>query len=75
MIANLKVGKTIKALANLTTPQTPQTPLQSRRLKQAQQRNTPTPTTKICRQKGHNLAPIKKLPWMGHTLRISHSGQ
>ena len=26
MIANLKVGKTIKALANLTTPQTPQTP-------------------------------------------------
>ena len=25
MIANLKVGKTIKALANLTTPQTPQT--------------------------------------------------
>ena len=26
MIANLKVSKTIKALANLTTPQTPQTP-------------------------------------------------
>ncbi len=26
MIANLKVGKTIKALANLTTPLTPQTP-------------------------------------------------
>ena len=26
MVANLKVGKTIKALANLTTPQTPQTP-------------------------------------------------
>ena len=26
MIANLKVGKNIKALANLTTPQTPQTP-------------------------------------------------
>ena len=26
MIADLKVGKTIKALANLTTPQTPQTP-------------------------------------------------
>ena len=26
MIANLKVGKTTKALANLTTPQTPQTP-------------------------------------------------
>ena len=26
MIANLKVGKTIKAIANLTTPQTPQTP-------------------------------------------------
>ena len=26
MIANLKVGKTIKALANLTTPQTPFTP-------------------------------------------------
>ena len=25
MIANLKVGKTIKALANLTTPQTTQT--------------------------------------------------
>ena len=26
MIANLKVGKTIKALANLTAPLTPQTP-------------------------------------------------
>mgnify|MGYP003399736936 len=26
MIANLKVGKTTKALANLTTPLTPQTP-------------------------------------------------
>ena len=26
MIANLKVGKTIKALANLTTPLTPQNP-------------------------------------------------
>lgn len=26
MIANLKVGKTIKALTNLTTPLTPQTP-------------------------------------------------
>ena len=26
MIANLKVGKTIKALANLTTPQTPFAP-------------------------------------------------
>ena len=25
MFANLKVGKTIMALANLTTPQTPQT--------------------------------------------------
>ena len=26
MIANLKVAKTMKAIANLTTPQTPQTP-------------------------------------------------
>ena len=26
MIANLKVGKTTKALANLTTPQNPQNP-------------------------------------------------
>ena len=26
MVANLKVGKTIKALANHTTPQNPQTP-------------------------------------------------
>ncbi len=26
MVTNLKVGKTIKALANLTTPQIPQTP-------------------------------------------------
>ena len=26
-------------------------------------------------QKGYNLAPIKKLPWMGHTWCISHSEQ
>ncbi len=30
MIANLKAGKTIKALANLTTPQNPQTPFAPR---------------------------------------------
>ena len=29
MATNLKAGKTIRALANLTTPQTPQTPFAS----------------------------------------------
>ena len=29
----------------------------------------------ICCQSGANLPPIKRLGWMGHTSRISHSAQ
>ena len=29
----------------------------------------------ICCQSGANLLPIKRLGWMGHTRRISHSAQ